>query len=142
MVTQPITRREFIGASAAAGAGLLLTSCSPDSGQKAATNKTSTLNKINLALIGCGAQGQVLLDSLLVIEGIRLAAIVGIWGYNRQTNIRRPKRQGVEVNGYENYEDLLAHEKDLQAVSSQTLAGVGSVGREATLHTHLIVRDD
>jgi Holliday junction DNA helicase RuvA len=28
------------------------------------------------------------------------------------------------------------------AVSSQTLAGVGSVGREATLHTHLIVRDD
>jgi Holliday junction DNA helicase RuvA len=28
------------------------------------------------------------------------------------------------------------------AVSSQTLAGVGPVGREATLHTHLIVRDD
>ena len=28
------------------------------------------------------------------------------------------------------------------AVSSQTLAGVGAVGREATLHTHLIVRDD
>ena len=116
MVTQPITRREFIGASAAAGAGLLLTSCSPDSGQKAATNKTSTLNKINIALIGCGAQGQVLLDSLLVIEGIRLAAIVDIWDYNRNSNVRRLKSQGVEVNGYENYEDLLAHEKDLQAV--------------------------
>jgi Holliday junction DNA helicase RuvA len=28
------------------------------------------------------------------------------------------------------------------AVSSQTLAGVGPVGREATLQTHLIVRDD
>jgi len=28
------------------------------------------------------------------------------------------------------------------AVSSQTLAGVGPVGREVTLHTHLIVRDD
>ncbi|HVC85749.1 MAG TPA: Holliday junction branch migration protein RuvA [Solirubrobacteraceae bacterium] len=28
------------------------------------------------------------------------------------------------------------------AVSSQTLAAVGPVGREATLHTHLIVRDD
>jgi Holliday junction DNA helicase RuvA len=28
------------------------------------------------------------------------------------------------------------------AVSSQTLAAVGAVGREATLHTHLIVRDD
>src|ERR1035437_4292218 len=116
MVKQPITRREFIGASAAAGAGLLLTSCSPDSGQKAAANKTSALNKINIALIGCGAQGQVLLDSLLVIEGIRLAAIVDIWDYNRNSNVRRLKSQGVEVSGYENYEDLLAHEKDLQAV--------------------------
>ena len=28
------------------------------------------------------------------------------------------------------------------AVSSQTLANVGPVGREATVHTHLIVRDD
>ena len=28
------------------------------------------------------------------------------------------------------------------AVSSQTLAAVGAVGRESTLHTHLIVRDD
>jgi len=28
------------------------------------------------------------------------------------------------------------------AVSSRTLSGVGPVGREATLHTHLIVRDD
>jgi len=28
------------------------------------------------------------------------------------------------------------------AVSAQTLAAVGPVGREATLHTHLIVRDD
>ena len=115
MVKQPITRREFIGASAAAGAGLLLTSCSPDSSQKAAGPK-STLNKLNIALIGCGAEGQVLLDSLLVIEGIKLLAIVDIWNYNRDSNIRRLKAQGVEVNGYENYEDLLAHEKDLQAV--------------------------
>ncbi len=58
----------------------------------------------------------MLLDSLLVIEGIRLAAIVDIWDYNRNSNVRRLKSQGVEVNGYENYEDLLAHEKDLQAV--------------------------
>ena len=79
MVTEPITRRDFIGATAAAGAGLLLTSCSPDSGSKPAAQKSSVLNKINIALIGCGAQGQVLLESLLVIEGIRLVAIVDIW---------------------------------------------------------------
>jgi predicted dehydrogenase len=115
MVKQPFTRREFFGVTVAAGAGLLLTSCSPDSGPKPA-QKGSVLNKLNIALIGCGAEGQVLLDSLLVIEGIRLAAIVDIWDYNRDSNVRRLKSQGVEVKGYENYEDLLAHEKDLQAV--------------------------
>src|SRR5450631_2880188 len=116
MVKQPITRRDFIGATAVAGAGLLLTSCSPDSASKPAAQNKSALSQLNIALIGCGAEGQVLLDSLLVIEGIKLLAIVDIWDYNRNSNVRRLKSQGVEVNSYENYEDLLAHEKDLQAV--------------------------
>ncbi len=116
MVTPSINRREFIGATAAAGAGLLLSSCSPDSGSKTAVNKASSLNKINMALIGCGAEGQVLLDSLQVIEGIRIAAVCDIWPYNLKSNVRRLKDNGFDVNGYENYEDLLAGEKDLQAV--------------------------
>jgi predicted dehydrogenase len=116
MVKQPLTRREFISTTAAAGAGLLLASCSPDSGSNPAAAKSSPLSTLNIALIGCGAEGQVLLDSLLVIEGIHLVAIVDIWEYNRNINLRRLKSQGVEVKGYENYEDLLANEKDLQAV--------------------------
>ena len=116
MVTQPITRREFLGTTAAAGAGLLLTSCSPDTNSAASGKKTSALSKLNIALIGCGAQGQVLLESLTVIEGINLVAIVDIWDYQRNSNVRRLKEQGFNVKGYENYEDLLANEKDLQAV--------------------------
>ena len=121
MVTPPstsreLTRREFIGTTAAAGAGLLLTSCSPDAAPKTAAAKSSPLNKINIALIGCGAQGQVLLDSLTVIDGLNLVAIVDIWEYKRNENVRRLKSQGFDVKGYENYEDLLANEKDLQAV--------------------------
>ena len=116
MVTSPINRREFIGATAAAGAGLLLSSCSPEAGSKSAANKASSLNKINMALIGCGAQGQVLLDSLQVIDGIRIVAVVDIWDYNLKSNVRRLKDNGFEVKGYQNYEDLLANEKDLQAV--------------------------
>ena len=115
MVKQPLTRREFLGTTAAAGAGLLLTSCRPDSSPKSAAAKTA-LNKINVALIGCGAQGQVLLDSLTVIEGINLVAIADIWDYQRNSNVRRLKSMGFDVKGYENYEDLLANEKDLQAV--------------------------
>ena len=114
MVKQPITRRDFIGASAVAGAGLLLTSCSP--GQNSATKKTSALSKLNIALIGCGAEGQVLLESLMVIEGIKIVAVVDVWDYNRNSNVNRLKKEGFMVKGYENYEDLLASEKDLQAV--------------------------
>ena len=114
MVKQPITRRDFIGASAVASAGLLLTSCSPE--PKPAAKKTSALSKINIALIGCGAQGQVLLESLKVIEGINLVAVVDIWDYNRKSNVARLKSEGFTVKGYENYEELLANEKDLQAV--------------------------
>lgn len=115
MVKQLYTRREFLGTTAVAGAGLILTSCSPDSSPKTVPTK-SALSNLNIALIGCGAQGQVLLESLLLIEGIKLVAIVDIWDYNRTNNVRRLKAQGVEVKDYENYEDLLAHEKDLQAV--------------------------
>ncbi len=115
-VIREFSRREFLGTTAAAGAGLLLTSCSPDVGPKTGANKTSPLNKLNIALIGCGAQGQVLLDSLTVIEGINLVAVADIWEYKRSENIRRLKSQGIEVKGYENYEDLLANEKNLQAV--------------------------
>ena len=53
---------------------------------------------------------------MLKIDGIRLVAIVDIWPYARTYGVRYLKANGVEVNGYENYEDLLAHEKDLQAV--------------------------
>ena len=116
MVKESITRRDFIGTTAVAGAGLLLASCSPDAGSKTSATKGGALSKLNIALIGCGAEGQVLLESLLVIEGIHLVAIVDIWDYNRDSNVRRLKSQGVEVKSYENYEDLLAHEKDLQAV--------------------------
>jgi predicted dehydrogenase len=115
MVNPAITRREFLGTTAAVGAGLLLTSCSQQPGDSAA-KKGTPLSKLNLALIGCGAEGQVLLESLVAIEGINLVALVDIWDYNRKSNVRRLKDQGCEVKGYENYEELLAQEKDLHAV--------------------------
>jgi predicted dehydrogenase len=115
MVKPPITRREFIGASAAAGAGLLLSSCSPDSSQKAAAPKSS-LSKLNIALIGLGAEGTVLSEALLNIDSIQIVAVCDVWQYKRDLGQRALKANGVETRAYENYEDLLAGEKDLQAV--------------------------
>jgi predicted dehydrogenase len=115
MVNQSLTRREFLGATAAAGAGLLLTSCSRES-ENSAAKKGAALSKLNVALIGCGMEGQVLLESLTVIEGINLVALADIWDYNLKSSIRRYKDQGFDFKGYENYEDLLANEKKLDAV--------------------------
>ena len=108
-----LTRRDFIGTTAAAGAGLLLTSCSPDT---AVEKKKSALSAINIALIGYGAEGEVLSESLLNIDGVRIVALCDIWEYSRNKGQRQLKANGVEVRAYENYEDLLAKEKDLQAV--------------------------
>jgi predicted dehydrogenase len=111
-----LTRRNFIGATAAAGAGLLLTSCSPDT---VVEKKKSALSAINVALIGFGAEGGVLSDSLMNLMNtgdIKVVALCDIWDYARKKGRNTYKANGFEVNDYENYEDLLAKEKDLQAV--------------------------
>src|SRR5690242_11550700 len=107
----PMNRREFLGTTAAAGAGLWLASNAKIMAQAAGAN-----SQISVALIGFGPEGRVLLESLLLIKDIKLVAIVDIWPYARKYGQRYLKAMGHEVNAYENYEDLLAHEKDLQAV--------------------------
>jgi len=109
---QPLSRRKFLGATAAS-AGLMLASGAQVLGQE----KTQSPNgKLNVALIGFGAEGRVLVESLLKIQSIQIVAIVDIWEYARSVGEKFLKAMGVTVRSYENYEDLLAHEKDLQAV--------------------------
>lgn len=116
MVNPFQTRREFIGATAVAGAGLLLNACKSESGQKTAVAGNSSLNNINIALIGYGEEGKVLLESLLNIPGVKLVALCDIWDYHLNEGARYLGKVGSGVRTYENYEDLLAKEKDLQAV--------------------------
>jgi len=116
MVDPLLNRREFIGATAVAGAGLLLNGCKTDAGQKPASSGKSSLNTLNIALIGYGEEGKVLLESLLNIEGVRLVALCDIWDYHLTEGSRYLGKIGNEVRTYQNYEDLLAKEKDLQAV--------------------------
>src|ERR1700722_1162033 len=111
-----LNRREFIGATAVTGAAMLLEACKSDTGEQKAAIKKSSLNTINVALIGYGEEGQVLLESFLNIEGVRLVALCDIWEYHRGEGERYLQKLGNEVRAYENYEDLLAKEKDLQAV--------------------------
>jgi predicted dehydrogenase len=93
-----------------------LNGCKTDAGQKPASSGKSSLNTLNIALIGYGEEGKVLLESLLNIEGVRLVALCDIWDYHLTEGSRYLGKIGNEVRTYQNYEDLLAKEKDLQAV--------------------------
>ena len=89
--------------------------------QKAAKLATGApagnLQELNVALIGAGAQGSVLLDAMLKIPRIRFRAVCDIWtDYNLKRAINYLSRYKCEVNGYEDYHDMLEKEKDLDAV--------------------------
>lgn len=71
---------------------------------------------LNVALIGVGSQGRVLLDSLLNIEGLNFQAVCDIWELSRRYGVNRLKKAGFNPNGYEDIEDLLAKETGLDAV--------------------------
>jgi predicted dehydrogenase len=106
-----INRRSFLRSSAALGTGLLL---SPKSFGQTAGPQT---DDINVALLGTGAQGQVLLDACLKIPGLRFKAVCDIWqSYNQTRTSRLLKKYGHEHNTYVDYMEMLDKEKDLNAV--------------------------
>jgi predicted dehydrogenase len=75
------------------------------------------LQEINIALLGAGAQGQVLTDAMLRIHGVRFRAVCDIWTeYNQRRVVNSLKRFKHEPNAYEDYREMLDKEKELDAV--------------------------
>jgi predicted dehydrogenase len=89
--------------------------------KEAASARTAAASKnvaeVNVALLGAGAQGQVLLDAMLRIPGLRFRAVCDVWTeYNQRRVVNTLKKFKFEVNGYEDYREMLDKEKDLDAV--------------------------
>src|SRR6185503_15846841 len=83
----------------------------------AAAEAPAGLQVINVALLGAGAQGQVLTDSMLRITGLRVRAVCDIWTeYNQKRVVNSLKRFKHEPNAYEDYREMLDKEKELDAV--------------------------
>ncbi|MHC4726630.1 MAG: Gfo/Idh/MocA family oxidoreductase [Planctomycetota bacterium] len=105
-----INRRSFLRTTAATGAGLAFSPMVLGAGG-------GKPDDINIALLGCGAQGQVLMNAILKIPGIRIKAICDIWtAFNQKRVSRLLKRYKHENNAYVDYKEMLAKEKDLDAV--------------------------
>jgi predicted dehydrogenase len=82
--------------------------------QQAAATDVQT---VNVALIGAGAQGQVLTDAMLRIPGLRFRAVCDVWTeYNQRRVVNMLSRFKHEANGYEDYREMLDKEKELDAV--------------------------
>ena len=85
--------------------------------RRQAAAAAKNVSEINVALLGAGAQGQVLLDAMLRIPGLRFRAVCDIWKeYNQKRVVNTLKKYKFEVNGYEDYREMLDKEKDLDAV--------------------------
>lgn len=104
-----VNRRSFL-ATAAAGTGMAMARKS--FAQQARTNS----NDLNVAVIGTGAEGRILIEAMLRIPGLRFKAVCDIWDYSKKYGTNLLTKYGHKVNTYNDYQDMLAQEKDLDAV--------------------------
>ena len=104
-----LTRRDFLSTGAKLGAVIAAT---PYLARGAAT-KADT---INVALIGCGAQGRVLIDAALKIPELRFKGVCDIWPYNRTYGERLLKKFSHDAPAFEDYKEMLSSVSDLDAV--------------------------
>jgi len=75
------------------------------------------VQEINVAILGAGAQGQVLMEAMLRIPGLRFRAVCDIWTeYNQKRVVNTLGRFKHQVNGYEDYREMLDKEKEIDAV--------------------------
>lgn len=109
-------RREFMRSAAAVGAGLFVSNSA--FGQTAGGKDT-----INVALIGAGAQGQILSDVILRLgpdAGIRFVAVCDIWESVNLTRVSRRfnayRAHGHKGTPYVDYKEMLDKEENLDAV--------------------------
>jgi len=67
---------------------------------------------VNVAIVGYGNGGEVLLDSAIRIPGVRIKAICDIWPWRRKIAAGRLRSLGHDINVYEDYREMLDAESD------------------------------
>lgn len=107
--TVPFSRRDFLSTGLKLGAAVLVA-------PYVARAQTGGSDAINVALIGCGAQGRILLSAALKIPDLRFKAVCDIWTYHRTYGANLLKKFGHDVQAFEDYREMLAAVPDLDAV--------------------------
>ncbi len=107
-----LNRRNFLKTGALASGGILLA----PSIMKA--QSVSPNDKINIAILGYGRQGEVLLNSMLDIKErpFHVKAVCDIWKYSIGKCRSVLRKDSPDLKWYFDYEEMLAAETDLDAV--------------------------
>ncbi|QBG48615.1 Gfo/Idh/MocA family oxidoreductase [Verrucomicrobia bacterium S94] len=97
-----------------AAAGTVLASLKARAVENAELSARKNPDQLNIAFIGAGAQGQILMQSCVRIPGIRIKAVCDIWEkYNLRYGTRYIYSQQREMpKGYVDYKEMLANHKD------------------------------
>ena len=120
-IKKDIDRRSFLRSTAAVGAGLMSSLVARRSSLGSqVTSHESRVDDINVALLGAGEQGKILMGACMKMgknSGIRFKAVCDIWtAYNQRRLSRMLKAYHHEHNTYVDYQEMLDKEKDLDAV--------------------------
>ncbi|HUS91987.1 MAG TPA: Gfo/Idh/MocA family oxidoreductase [Phycisphaerae bacterium] len=105
----PISRRDLLRSAAAAGA----LAAAP---QVLSAQAGAPSDALNVAIIGAGDHGRHLLFQCMKLPGLKFRAVCDVWDFARTYAARLLKKYKHPVNDYVDYRDLLAKEKDLDAV--------------------------
>lgn len=102
-----LNRRQFLGASALAGAAMM----APSWLMAQEATPAPSADDIRIGLIGAGSQGRVLMNAALKIPGVRFIAVADMWEYSRNYASGILKKFEQPVTAYEDYREMIAKEK-------------------------------
>ena len=105
-----LNRRDFLKVTGMLGAGLAI---APTVLSEEAKNASKT---VNVAFIGVGTQGRVLLINALKIPNVKFVAVTDVWPYNQGYAVRLLKKYQHNPTGYVDHTEMLEKEKELDAV--------------------------
>ncbi len=104
-----VSRRAFLSTGLKLGAAVLVA-------PQVIRGAAGGAGALNIALIGCGEQGSILLNAALKIPDIRFKAVCDIWPYRRTYGERLLKKFGHDARPFEDYREMLSAVPDLDAV--------------------------
>src|SRR5687767_14856952 len=91
-----LNRRDFLLTSGALASTFMLSS-------RHVKASTASEKQLNLAIIGVGEQGRVLVETMLRMPNVRIRAVADIWEYSRAYAIRVLSKYGHQSTGYEDF---------------------------------------